>query len=238
VLSLADAGQPAVDPSPYGDFLGAVRPGLDVRVAEHRKDRAVRYLRTIGCQASGFISGENLVRAVRSETGGRNYDQGDPAGRQAGRQLAGAGSALGSDSSAAAALGATVDRVSARPGCAAPHALVLVRRPRSPYRSGRWKRSQHPDHQIRSHPCGHPDPFRTVRDLGRVPARCSSSSGFPKGCSPRWLPAWLPRRRVHGSGGRFCDLANLARCLLGLDHSSLGWLRSFRAYSGSWILPP
>lgn len=64
-----------MDPSPYGNFLGAVRLGLDVRVAEHRKDRAVRYLRTIGCKASGFISGENLVRAVRAETGGRNYDQ-------------------------------------------------------------------------------------------------------------------------------------------------------------------
>ena len=49
----------------------------------------MRYLRTIGCQASGFISGENLVRAVRSETGGRNYDQVIlPAGRQVGSWLA------------------------------------------------------------------------------------------------------------------------------------------------------
>ena len=64
---------------------------------------------------------------------------------------------------------------------------------------------------IRSSMCGHPDPFRSVRDLGRVPARCSSSSGFPEGCSPRWLPAWLPRRRVHGSGGRQPHLANLCR---------------------------
>jgi hypothetical protein len=89
VLSLVDTGQPAVDPSPYGNFLGAVPPNKDERVAEHRKDRAVRYLRTIGCKASGFISGENLVRAVRSETGGRNYDQVIlPTGRQVGTWLA------------------------------------------------------------------------------------------------------------------------------------------------------
>ena len=62
---------------------------------------------------------------------------------------------------------------------------------------------------IRSSMCGHPDPFRSVRDLGLVAARCSCSSGLPKGCSPWWLPAWLPRRRVRGSGGRLCDLANL-----------------------------
>jgi hypothetical protein len=48
------------------------------------------------------------------------------------------------------------------------------------------------EHLTRSSMCGHPDPFRSVRDLGRVPARCSSSSGFPEGCSPRWLPVWLP----------------------------------------------
>ena len=32
--------------------------------------------------------------------------------------------------------------------------------------------------------CGHPDPFRSVRDLGRVPARCSSSSGSLKVVRP------------------------------------------------------
>ena len=66
-----------------------------------------------------------------------------------------------------------------------------------------------PDLLIRRFPCGHSDPFRSVRDLGCVPARCSCSSGFPEGCSPLWLPAWLPRRRVHGSGVRLSDLANL-----------------------------
>jgi hypothetical protein len=49
-----------------------------------------RYLsRTIGCKASGFINDENLVPAVRSETGGRNYDQVIvPTGRQVGTWLA------------------------------------------------------------------------------------------------------------------------------------------------------
>ena len=37
---------------------------------------------------------------------------------------------------------------------------------------------------IRSHPYGRPDPFRSVRDLGRVPARCSWASGIPEGRSP------------------------------------------------------
>jgi hypothetical protein len=75
-----------------------------------------------------------------------------------------------------------------------------------------------PNLLIRSSLCGHPDPFRTVRDLGRVLARCSCSSGFPEGCSPRWLPAWLPRMRVHGSGGGRPHLSNL--CTL------LAWTRS------------
>jgi len=55
-----------------------------------------------------------------------------------------------------------------------------------------------PDLLIRSSMCGHPDPFRSVRDLGCALARCSCSSGFPKGCSPRWLPAWLPVKRWSG----------------------------------------
>jgi hypothetical protein len=73
---------------------------------------------------------------------------------------------------------------------------------------------------IRSSMCGHPDPFRSVRDLGLVAARCSSSPGFPKvvrhmrGLShghgqPWWLASVAPRRRVHGSGGRLSHLANL-----------------------------
>ena len=45
---------------------------------------------------------------------------------------------------------------------------------------------------IRSSMCGHPNPFRSVRDLGPVPVRCSRPSGMPEGRSSRWLPAWLP----------------------------------------------
>ncbi len=45
---------------------------------------------------------------------------------------------------------------------------------------------------IRSSMCGHSDPFRSVRDLGRVPFRCSWPSGIPGVRSPRRLPAWLP----------------------------------------------
>jgi hypothetical protein len=40
-------------------------------------------------------------------------------------------------------------------------------------------------HLIRSHPCGHPDPFRSVRDLGRVTARCLGESGELEGRSSR-----------------------------------------------------
>ena len=71
---------------------------------------------------------------------------------------------------------------------------------------------------IRSSMCGYPDPFRTVRNLGCVPACCSCSSGFPECCPPRWLPAWLPRMRVHASGGGRPHLSNL--CTL------LAWTRS------------
>ena len=45
---------------------------------------------------------------------------------------------------------------------------------------------------IRSYPCGFPDSFRSVRDLGRVPVRCSCEPGELEGRSSVWLPAWLP----------------------------------------------
>jgi hypothetical protein len=72
--------------------------------------------------------------------------------------------------------------------------------------------------------CGHPDPFRSVRDLGRVPARCSWPSGIPEGRSPRWLPAWLPvsegpgrpvrpPRTVRFSGRTYAQLARIVRAL-------------------------
>src|SRR5271155_6064881 len=45
------------------------------------------------------------------------------------------------------------------------------------------------DRLIRRYLCGHPDPFRTVRDLGRVSARCSGKSEESEGRSSAWLPA-------------------------------------------------
>jgi hypothetical protein len=75
---------------------------------------------------------------------------------------------------------------------------------------------------IRRFLCRHPDSFRSVRDLGRLPAGCSRKSGESGGRSFGWLPAWLPGRCVHGSGGRLSDPANLCSCLLGLDRWSLG----------------
>jgi hypothetical protein len=55
-----------------------------------------------------------------------------------------------------------------------------------------------PNLLIRSSMCGRPDPFRPVRDLGCVSARCSFSSGFPGGCSSWWLPGWLPGDNFSG----------------------------------------
>ena len=92
VLSLAGTGQPAADPFLsylHGNCLGALALDQDATAAEHRKNLAVRHLRPIGCKASGFISTDDLVRAVRSETGDHNYDQVILAtGRQAGTWLA------------------------------------------------------------------------------------------------------------------------------------------------------
>ena len=145
-------------------------------MAEHRKDRAVRYLRTIGCKASGFISGENLVRAVRSETAGRNYDQVIvPTGRQVGTWLA---RVLRWD---------PIYRLRRRWGRrliafplgpdAPTHALVLVRRPHSPYRSDRWKRSQHPERLIRRSRHIVQDRPVAVRVLGRHSRVCPHGTG-------------------------------------------------------------
>jgi len=57
--------------------------------AEHRMERAVQHLKMIGCQASGIISYEDLVTAVRSETRGHDYDEVILAtGRREGSELA------------------------------------------------------------------------------------------------------------------------------------------------------
>ena len=59
-----------------GKFPVAPRPDHDVTAsAEHRMNLAVRHLKTIGCQVSGVISDEDLLKAVRSETRGHDYDQ-------------------------------------------------------------------------------------------------------------------------------------------------------------------
>jgi hypothetical protein len=60
-----------------GKFPVAPRPDHDIGAdAEHRMNLAVRHLTTIGCQASGLISDENdLVKAVRTETRGHEYDE-------------------------------------------------------------------------------------------------------------------------------------------------------------------
>jgi len=68
----------------------APQPGHDINAAaEHRMRRAVRHLKTIGCQASGLISDQELVKAVAAETRRHSYDEVVLAsGRQGGTRLA------------------------------------------------------------------------------------------------------------------------------------------------------
>jgi hypothetical protein len=53
----------------------------------------------------------------------------------------------------------------------------------------RFRQTFRYDLLIRRYLCGRPAPFRSVRDLRLVPARCSGESGAPEGCSSPWLPA-------------------------------------------------
>jgi hypothetical protein len=71
-------------------YPNAPQPGHDVNAAaEHRMHRTVRHLTTIGYRASGLISDQELVKAVRAETRGHNYDEVIVAtGRQGGSWLA------------------------------------------------------------------------------------------------------------------------------------------------------
>ncbi len=97
VLSLVDTSQtklPAMElvlGARVGKFPVAPRPDHDISAAaEHRMNLAVRHLRVIGCQASGVISDDDLVRSVRRETRAHDYDQVILAtGRQNGSGLAG-----------------------------------------------------------------------------------------------------------------------------------------------------
>jgi hypothetical protein len=96
VLSLTDTGQaklPSMElllGAKVGKFPVAPQPDHDVSAAaEHRMNLAVRHLKAIGCQASGVISDGGLVKAVRSETRGHDYDEVVVAtGGQSGSRLA------------------------------------------------------------------------------------------------------------------------------------------------------
>jgi hypothetical protein len=59
-----------------GVFPRAPRPRYDISAAaEHRSDLAVQHLQAIGCRASGLISDQDLVKAVRAETRAHEYDK-------------------------------------------------------------------------------------------------------------------------------------------------------------------
>jgi hypothetical protein len=82
VLSLAGQAQtklPAMElllGAKVGKMPIAPKPDHDiVKEAEHRMNLAVRHLATIGCQASGIISDEDLAPAVRAETRAHDYDE-------------------------------------------------------------------------------------------------------------------------------------------------------------------
>jgi hypothetical protein len=82
VLSLVDTRKtklPAIElalGAQAGKFPVAPRPDHDIsKAAERRMTLTVQRLKTIGCQVSGIISDEDLVKAVRSETRGHDYDE-------------------------------------------------------------------------------------------------------------------------------------------------------------------
>ena len=79
VLSLAtNQTQPATEMlifAQLGRMPVAPPPDAGMRaVAEHRMDLAIHYLKVISCEASGLVSDEDLVNAVRSETRAHDYD--------------------------------------------------------------------------------------------------------------------------------------------------------------------
>jgi len=98
----------AAGPGGLAKFPGAPPPGHDIgAAAEHRMNLAVWQLKAIGCRATGIISEQDLVKAVRAETRAHDYDEVILAtGRQGGTRLA-RGLHRGPGSPAAAALGAT-----------------------------------------------------------------------------------------------------------------------------------
>jgi hypothetical protein len=81
VLSLVKTSQqklPALEMllgARVGKFPVAPRPDHDISAsAEHRMNLAVRHLKMIGCRASGIVSDEELMPAVRAETRTHAYD--------------------------------------------------------------------------------------------------------------------------------------------------------------------
>ena len=89
VLSLAATRQAKLSPlelvlgaatgiaqQPPAKYPTAPQPGHDVTAAaEHRMNLAVRHLKTIGYRATGIISDQELVKAVRAETRAHHYDE-------------------------------------------------------------------------------------------------------------------------------------------------------------------
>jgi hypothetical protein len=56
-------------------FPFAPPPDQEVNAAaEHRMKLAVQHLQATGCQASGIVSDEDLMEAIRAETRGHSYD--------------------------------------------------------------------------------------------------------------------------------------------------------------------
>ena len=96
VLSLARTSEtklPAAElllGAQVGKFPVAPRPDHEVSDdAEQRIERITHALKVIGCQASGIVSDQDLLTAVRSETRGHEYDEVILAtGRQDGSRLA------------------------------------------------------------------------------------------------------------------------------------------------------
>ena len=91
VVVLAVAASRQVKLSPLELLLGAAtahgqsapakyptapQPGHHIHTAaEHRMNLAVRHLKTIGYQATGITSDQELVKAVRAETRAHHYDE-------------------------------------------------------------------------------------------------------------------------------------------------------------------
>jgi hypothetical protein len=82
VLSLVDTRQTHLSGmelalgATAGKFPVAPQPDHDISAAaEHRMNLAIRHLKAIGCEATGLISDKPLLKAVRAETRGHDYDE-------------------------------------------------------------------------------------------------------------------------------------------------------------------